>query len=210
MANEMGVVIVEDHCLLADGLCQLFERVLNWRVLARVENGLEVYRACQTHQPDLVVLDLGLPGMDGVEVIRQCRQRWPALKIVVHSACGDIRRARGALDAGALSYVLKSSRHETMLTAARLAVAGRTFVDPALMASGSTHKLEVAGADALTHRELQVLKLIAEGHRNRDVAEALSISVKTVETHRLNLMRKIDAHSVADVVNSAHRLGLIV
>lgn len=209
MTNNLGVVIVEDHCLLADGLCQLIERSLQWRVLARITNGLDVYRACQEHMPDLVVMDLGLPGMDGVEVIRQCRQRWLSLKILVYSASDNMRRMREALDAGALSFVLKSSPHQTLLTAVRLTAAGRAFIDPGLMAMSSMQTDDVPGIDMLTHRERQVLKMIAEGRRNRDIAEALSISVKTVETHRLNMMRKIDAHNVADIVNAAHRFGLL-
>ncbi len=214
-----GVLIVEDHELLADGLCRLIEDDLGWCVLARVANGLDVYRACVVHRPALVVLDLGLPGMDGVDVIRQCVQRWPELRVVVHSASDDGERARQSLEAGATAFVLKSSARETLIHAAGLAMRGERFVDPAVF--GSAH--DPTGMPLtpcpdvmdlpdklLTLRERQVLKLVAEGQRNRDIAQLLSISVKTVETHRLNMMRKLDAHNVADIVNWAHRLRMML
>lgn len=101
MTGGIGVIVVEDHELLADGLCRLLEERLGWCVLARVANGLDVYRACVIHAPTLMMLDLGLPGMDGVDVIRQCAQRWPELRIVVNSASDDSERARLSLEAGA-------------------------------------------------------------------------------------------------------------
>ncbi|WP_374627145.1 two component system response regulator [Pandoraea sp.] len=215
----IGVIVVEDHELLADGLCVLIEHDLGWRVLARVVNGLDVYRACVVHRPTLMVLDLGLPGMDGVDVIRQCAQRWPDLHIVVNSASDDSERARQSLEAGAVAFVLKSSSRETLIHACCQAMRGERFVDPAVF--GGVH--DSAGARQmpgpfaaemperlLTLRERQVLKLVAEGQRNRDIAQLLSISVKTVETHRLNMMRKLDAHNVADIVNWAHRLRMML
>ncbi|EON13710.1 MULTISPECIES: two component system response regulator [Pandoraea] len=219
MTGCIGVVVVEDHELLADGLCHLIEQDLGWCVLARVVNGLDVYRACVVHRPAVMVLDLGLPGMDGVDVIRQCAQRWPDLRIVVNSASDDSERARQSLEAGAVAFVLKSSARETLIHAACRVIRGERFVDPAVF--GGAH--DPAGLSyaprpcavemperLLTLRERQVLKLVAEGQRNRDIAQLLSISVKTVETHRLNMMRKLDAHNVADIVNWAHRLRMML
>lgn len=219
MTGCTGVIIVEDHELLADGLCRLIEDDLGWCVLARVMNGLDVYRACVVHRPALLMLDLGLPGMDGVDVIRQCVQRWPELRVVVHSASDDGERARQSLDAGASAFVLKSSSRETLLSAVGLAMRGERFVDPAVFGivhdPGGMPFTPSPGAvelpeKLLTLRERQVLKLVAEGQRNRDIAQLLSISVKTVETHRLNMMRKLDAHNVADIVNWAHRLRMML
>ncbi|MFJ2995533.1 two component system response regulator [Pandoraea sp. NPDC087047] len=219
MTGCTGVIIVEDHELLADGLCRLIEDDLGWSVLARVTNGLDVYRACVVHRPALLMLDLGLPGMDGVDVIRQCVQRWPELRVVVHSASDDGERARQSLDAGASAFVLKSSSRETLLSAVGFAMRGERFVDPAVFGivhdPGGMPFTPSPGAvelpeKLLTLRERQVLKLVAEGQRNRDIAQLLSISVKTVETHRLNMMRKLDAHNVADIVNWAHRLRMML
>ncbi|VVD79810.1 DNA-binding response regulator [Pandoraea iniqua] len=219
MTGSTGVIVVEDHELLADGMCRLVEGDLKWRVLARVENGLDVYRACQVHRPDLVMLDLGLPGMDGIDVIRQCCQRWLGLRVLVNSASNDGERARQALDAGAAAYVLKSSARDTVIHAARQVMTGRRFIDPAVfgvMRSPTQSPYSPSPCDnetperLLTLRERQVLKLVAEGQRNRDIAALLSISIKTVETHRLNMMRKLDAHNVADIVNWAHRLRMML
>ncbi|AJC16168.1 two component system response regulator [Pandoraea sputorum] len=219
MTGRTGVIVVEDHELLADGLCRLIEDELGWRVLARVVNGLDVYRACVVHRPALIVLDLGLPGMDGVDVIRQCVQRWPELRVVVHSASDDGERARQSLEAGAGAFVLKSSSRATLINAVSAVMRGDRFIDPAVFGivhdpTGMplTSKPGVAELPErlLTLRERQVLKLAAEGQRNRDIAQLLSISVKTVETHRLNMMRKLDAHNVADIVRWAHRLRMLL
>ncbi|MBN4668079.1 two component system response regulator [Pandoraea nosoerga] len=222
MTGCVGVIVVEDHELLADGLCRLVECDLGWRVLTRVANGLDVYRACQVHRPALMLLDLGLPGMDGVDVIHQCMQRWPDLRILVNSASDDSERARQSLDAGARAFVLKSSPRRTLVHAAQQVMRGHRFVDPAVFGGAletvrkphtprATRACDVETPEqSLTLRERQVLKLVAEGQRNRDIAQVLSISVKTVETHRLNMMRKLDAHNVADVVNWAHRLGMMM
>jgi two-component system secretion response regulator SsrB len=222
MTGCIGVIVVEDHELLADGLCRLVERDLGWRVLARVANGIEVYRACHVHRPAVMLLDLGLPGMDGIDVIRQCVQRWPDLRILVNSASDDSERARQSLDAGARAFVLKSSPSRTLIHAVYQVMRGHRFVDPAIFGNAlktvrAPHALRTPHAHDvetpeqwLTLRERQVLKLVAEGQRNRDIAQVLSISVKTVETHRLNMMRKLDAHNVADVVNWAHRLGMMM
>jgi two-component system secretion response regulator SsrB len=219
MTGGIGVIVVEDHELLADGLCHLIEHDLGWCVLARVVNGLDVYRACVAHQPALMVLDLGLPGMDGVDVIRQCAQRWPDLRIVVNSASDDSERARQSLVAGAVAFVLKSSSRETLTSAVYQAMRGERFVDPAVFggmqdAAGMSYAPRPCAVEMperlLTLRERQVLKLVAEGQRNRDIAQLLSISVKTVETHRLNMMRKLDAHNVADIVNWAYRMRMML
>ncbi|VVD77644.1 Oxygen regulatory protein NreC [Pandoraea eparura] len=219
MTGCIGVVVVEDHELLADGLCLLIEQDLGWRVLARVVNGLDVYRACVVHRPALMMLDLGLPGMDGVDVIRQCAQRWRDLRIVVNSASDDSERARQSLEAGAAAYVLKSSPRTTLIHASYQVIRGERFVDPAVFGGmhdpgGARHVPRPCAVEMperlLTLRERQVLKLVAEGQRNRDIAQLLSISVKTVETHRLNMMRKLDAHNVADIVNWAHRLRMML
>lgn len=219
MTGCTGVIVVEDHELLADGLCRLIEDELGWCVLARVVNGLDVYRACVVHRPALIVLDLGLPGMDGVDVIRQCVQRWPELRIVVHSASDDGERARQSLEAGARAFVLKSSSRTTLINAVSVVMRGDRFIDPAVFGivhdpTGMPLTSKPGAAELperlLTLRERQVLKLAAEGQRNRDIAQLLSISVKTVETHRLNMMRKLDAHNVADIVRWAHRLRMLL
>jgi two-component system secretion response regulator SsrB len=202
------VLIVEDHRLLADGVRLLLEQRACFQVAGVVDDGSLVYQAYLRLVPDLVLLDLGLPGMDGIDVIHQLRRRWPALRLLVFSACAGGRRCQQALEAGAMGYVLKRSSWQVLLDALSHVAAGKRYIDAAL---SGTPLLGGAGSEwpALTLRERQVLKLIAEGHRNRDIANQLSISIKTVETHRFNLMRKLDAHNAAELANWAHRLGLM-
>ncbi|KQN46443.1 two-component system response regulator [Serratia sp. Leaf50] len=203
------ILLVEDHSLLSDGITQLISAVPDYEVVGVVADGLKVYAACQQLQPDLVILDLGLPGMDGNDVIHQLKQRWPDLTIIVLTADNNEHRAKAALRAGAISYILKRSPQQTLLSALQMAAVGRSYIDPSLDEQQIIKTDQpLDGQVRLTVRERQILKLIAEGSRNRDIAECLKITVKTVETHRLNLMRKLDAHSAVELTNWAIRLGI--
>ncbi|OHX19154.1 two component system response regulator [Chromobacterium sphagni] len=207
-AAVQRVLLVEDHSLLSNGIKTLLSASTVYHVVGEVNDGLEVYSACQRLKPNLVLMDLGLPGMDGIDVIRQLRQRWPELNIIVITADGAEHRARTALESGALGYVLKKSPQQTLLAALQVTSQGRIFLDPSLNLEQVTETRNVEGPTRLTMRENQVLKLIAEGMRNRDIAENLKITIKTVETHRLNLMRKLDAHNAVELTNWAIRLGI--
>lgn len=167
----LNILIVEDHALLADGIRNLLDSQPRYRVVGAVSNGLAVYEACQRLSPDLVLLDLGLPGMDGVDVIRQLRRRWSDMRIVVVTASSEARRGSEALAAGALAYVLKQSPQQTLLAAMQHASLGKTFVDPALRLDSLVASSDMAQEPPLTLRERQILKLVAEGKRNRDIAE---------------------------------------
>lgn len=180
----------------------------DYQVVGEVTDGLEAYAACQRLTPELVLMDLGLPGMDGIDVIYQLKQRWPELIVMVLTANSNEHRARAALDAGAVAYILKKSSQQILLAALQTVTAGRTFVDPALDQQQINEKPSLDGTVSLTVRERQILKLIAQALRNRDIAENLKITIKTVETHRLNLMRKLNAHSAVALTNWAVRLGI--
>lgn len=210
-ASALRVLIVEDHALLIDGIRNLLASQPRYEVVGTVSDGLAVYEACQRLAPDMVLLDLGLPGMDGIDVIHQLRRRWEALRIVVVTASAEEHRGRAALSAGALAYVLKQSPQQVLLAALQHAALGKSYIDPALKLEtlDAAERAPIPGDTPLTLRERQVLKLVAEGRRNRDIAELLSISLKTVETHRLNLMRKLDAHNAAELSNWARRLGVL-
>ncbi|QLL16703.1 two component system response regulator [Pseudomonas chlororaphis subsp. aurantiaca] len=210
MQKKHSVLIVDDHKFLITGVSQLLSATSLYDVVEEhVCDGLQVYSVCGRIQPDIVVLDLGLPGMDGIDVIHQLKRRWPKIIVIVLTADTTEYRAIEARRAGASGYVLKKSPQHILLSALQKAVVGQVLIDPSLNQS------QVEGADlfladsrSLTTRERQTLKLISEGNRNRDISEKLYISIKTVETHRLNLMRKLNAHCVADLVNWATRLGL--
>jgi two-component system secretion response regulator SsrB len=208
MLKTYRLLIVDDHLLLRDGVKHALSTEPSYQVVGEAANGLEVYAACHALQPDIAIIDLALPGMNGIEVIRQLKRRWSEIRVVVLTADGTEARAREALDAGANGYVRKAGSKDALLVALRATIGGATFLDPALdpalvRAAGSGER------NALTGRERQILQLIAEGARNRDIAEKLAISIKTVETHRLNLMRKLNAHKAVELANCAHRLGLM-
>ena len=208
MLVKQRILIVEDHYLLICGIKNLLSAIPAYEVVGEIIDGLTVYAACQQLNPDIVLLDLGLPGMDGIDVIRQLKRRRAELIIVVLTADASEHRARDAIAAGALGYILKRSSQQTLLGGLQTAIAGQAFIDPSLNLAQVNSRPNVGGLTNLTTRERQILKLIAEGYRNRDIAEKLSITIKTVETHRLNLMRKLDAHNIADLVNWAYRLGI--
>jgi len=207
-AAPLRVLIVEDHTLLIDGLRNLLAVQPRYEIVGAISDGLAVYEACQRLKPDLVLLDLGLPGMDGIDIIHQLRRRWETLRIVVVTASTEEHRGHAAIAAGALAYVLKQSPQQVLLAALQHAALGKRYIDTALKLETLDVSDRTQGETPLTLRERQVLKLVAEGRRNREVAELLSISLKTVETHRLNLMRKLDAHNAAELSNWARRLGL--
>ncbi|WP_202864209.1 LuxR C-terminal-related transcriptional regulator [Arsenophonus endosymbiont of Aleurodicus floccissimus] len=140
--------------------------------------------------------------MSGVEAIRQLRKRWPKLMVIVLTASEEKRKARDVLDAGANGYVLKHGSKSTLIAAIKSVGRGKFFIDPNLDAAKIVVLQGVENGDIpvlTTHREKQVLKLIFDGGRNRDIAEALVIGLKTVETHRMNIMRKLDAHNVEQI-----------
>nr|EIL1981912.1 two component system response regulator [Providencia rettgeri] len=180
-----------------------------YEVIGVVCNGLQVYETCQKLNPDLVILDLGLPGMDGIDVICRLKQRWHDLNIIVLTADREEHRACSALNAGAMGYVLKNSSQQTLLSALQSVVfMNRVFIDPSLSEAQIFELTQTKEPVRLTTRERQILKLISEERRNRDIAEDLKITIKTVETHRLNLMRKLGTHSSVGLVKWAYRLGI--
>ncbi|MFM0515073.1 two component system response regulator [Paraburkholderia sp. RL17-373-BIF-A] len=203
------ILIVEDHLLVVEGICHLLSQQPRYEVVGSVSNGLHVREACQRLNPSLVLLDLSLPGMDGVDVIQQLVRRWKTLRIVVLTAATEMHRSRAAIAAGAVAYVLKQSSQQVLLAALQHAAIGKRYIDPSLCLETPDTSHRSQGETALTLRERQVLKLVAEGRRNREIAELLSISLKTVETHRLNLMRKLDAHNAAELSNWARSLGVV-
>lgn len=207
---HVKILVVDDHDLIFDGLKNCLSPYPSLELVGFVNDGLEAYEQCLKLNPDLTFMDLSLPGMSGVEAIRQLRKRWPEMMIIVLTASEEEHKAREALDAGANGYVLKNGSKSTLLAAIKSVTRGKQFIDPSLDASHIEALGQVAEGDIpmLTPREKQVLKLIFEGKRNRDIAEALLIGLKTVETHRMNIMRKLDAHNVADLMKWAHRMGI--
>lgn len=207
---NIKLVLVDDHELIINGIKSLLRPYPRYHVVGQANNGLEVYRLCSEVTPDIVILDLGLPGMDGQDVVAQLLRRWPGLRIIALTSRRGEHHAAQVLRMGALGYVLKSSDQQSLITAMQSVFVRKRYIDPALDHFRVFQLLNQTGHHplSLTVRERQVLKQIAEGVGNHTIADNLSISPKTVETHRLNIMRKLDVHKAIELVHWSRRLGL--
>ena len=209
---DCRLLIVDDHGMIREGLRALLANAPGIVVVGEAQDGHEAIALCRSLQPDVVLMDLKMPLLDGVSALTLIGRRWPKILIIALTSDVSEHNAALALEAGAVGYVLKRSRRDDLLQAITQVRAGKIFIDAGLDASqviALRNSGETASGIALTERERQVLKLVAEGSRNRDVAEILCISLKTVETHRLNVMKKLDAHNAADMTQWAYRLGLL-
>lgn len=208
--NNYKILLVDDHELIINGIINLLEPYPRFKIVAHIDDGLAVYNHCRIHEPDILVLDLGLPGINGLDLIPQLRSRWPQMSILAYTAHTEEYMAVRTLAAGALGYVLKNSRQQVLLAALQTVAVNKCYIDPALNREmiNTALSMEADNQELLTPRERQILKLIADGNTNRLIAEQLCISVKTVETHRLNIMRKLNVHKVTELLNCSRRLGL--
>ncbi|MGS0737491.1 two component system response regulator [Pseudomonas sp. GG8] len=209
---DCRLLIVDDHGMIREGLRALLANAPGIVVVGEAQDGHEAIALCRSLQPDVVLMDLKMPLLDGVSALTLIFRRWPKILIIALTSDVSEHNAALALEAGAVGYVLKRSRRDDLLQAITQVLAGKIFIDAGLDASqviALRNSGETASGITLTERERQVLKLVAEGSRNRDVAEILCISLKTVETHRLNVMKKLDAHNAADMTQWAYRLGLL-
>ena len=216
LAKTWRIMIVEDHTLLRAGLKALLLQEPDLKVVGEADNGRDAVRAMSVLAPDLVLMDLSMPGLGGIEAIIEIRRRSIETRIIVLTIHKTDEYIHAALQAGANGYVLKDATHDELRGAIRTVLSGKTYLSPDVSSRIITTYLRAADArvavrpwDTLTHREREILKLVAEGRANRHIAEYLSLSVKTVEKHRSNLMRKLDLHNVAMLTTFAIENGLL-
>lgn len=218
MAGEpkIRIAIAEDYRILREGLRALLDLEPEFEVVAEAGDGPSAVQAANRFRPDLLLLDLSMPRMNGTEVILEVKRVRPSVRILVLTVHADEGRVHAALSAGADGYLLKNAGYEEMLLAIRSVLAGRPYLSPAVSRQVIDGYLEALSArrpsrlwGLLSKRERQVLKRIAEGEKNRQIAEALGISIKTVEKHRTNLMRKLDLHNAAALTTFAIEKGLV-
>jgi DNA-binding NarL/FixJ family response regulator len=211
------IVLAEDHAILREGIRSMLESVPDLEIVGEAEDGREAVTQARELKPDIVLMDLSMPNMNGTEAIRQIKQRDPQVRVIVMTVHKSDEHVRAALEAGADAYLLKDESRRDLLAAITSVSVGGTYLSPKICAKvvsgylgrGSAQGIGVAW-DTLTDRERQVVKLVAEGRRNREIAEYLCIGMKTVEKHRANVMRKLDLHSAADLTAYAIENGLVV
>jgi DNA-binding NarL/FixJ family response regulator len=206
------VLIADDHGIVRSGLRMLIDRQLDMEVVAEATDGVGALESTQSERPDVAVLDVSMPRMTGLQAAREIRSHAPATRVLLLSMHDDAHYFVEGLDAGAAGYVLKRAADTDLIDALRTVAAGRTFLSSdaqrALMEEwldGGRTGLD----DPLTPRELEVVKLIAEAYTNRQIAETLKVSEKTVESHRANVLSKLGMRDRVELARYAVRRGLV-
>jgi DNA-binding NarL/FixJ family response regulator len=213
---RIRVLLADDHTILRQGVHALLAEEDDIEVVGEARDGLEAVELVDSLQPDLVIMDMVMPRMNGIEATREIKRRWPQVRILILSMYDDDEYVSQIIQAGAAGYVLKRVASEDLVRAIHEVNRGSSFLYPAIAAKLIDDYLRrVRGVDAgapdelLTPREREVLKLIAEGNTNQRIADLLHVSRKTVESHRANIMHKLDLHDVTDLVKYAIRRGFV-
>ena len=207
MGAGISIVLADDHTVVRRALRVLLEEEPGFEVVAEAEDSEATVRYLRGHKPEVLILDLNMPGKPSLEAIPQMREASPETKIVVLTMQKETAFARQALQLGVLGYVLKEAAGDELVRAVRKAAAGETYLQPALGARLAAEP--ESGANDLSGRETDVLRLIALGHTNAEIAEKLYISVRTVETHRAHIQQKLGVSTRAELVQSALSRGLV-
>jgi DNA-binding NarL/FixJ family response regulator len=212
--SRIRVLVADDHALLRDGLTALLRSAADIEVVGEAASGEEAIAACERVRPDLVLMDVAMPGLGGLEATLAIRRQHPAVRVLVLTQHENPEYVRRFIKAGAAGYVLKRSAGADLARAIRAVMEGGLVLDPAIARTvvdeaGSASPSGDAAYESLTSREKQVLKLVAEGRSNKEVADVLEISVKTAMTHREHLMQKLGIHNRTDLIRFAIRAGVI-
>ncbi len=206
MNQEITVLLVDDHSLVRRGFRRILEDEDGMTVVGEANNGIEAIRTAYELKPKVVVMDLSMPELDGVQATKEIVKHLPGTEVLVLSMHADDNYVRNALDAGAKGYLLKSAIDVDLVGAIRAVAEGKRYIGPGLKYVAQEQEDEI---NRLTAREKQVLQLIAQGKSNKEIAGLLELSVNTVSVHRANLMEKMNIHRTAELVLFAIRKGLV-
>ena len=208
------ILIADDHQILRQGLRTLLEKEPDLEVVAEADNGRSTVRLARESHPEVIIMDVAMPDMNGIEATRQIISEMPKVKVIALSMYADRRFVANMLKAGASGYLLKDCASEELVRAIRVVMAHKTFLSPGVADIVVKDYVQAPlGREAsvfsiLSNREREVLQLMAEGRSTNQIAECLHVSVKTVETHRQQMMQKLKMHSVAELTKYAIREGL--
>jgi DNA-binding NarL/FixJ family response regulator len=212
--SPIRIVLADDHALIRAGLRALLHSLDGVQVVAEASGGHEALESVQSHHPDVILMDIAMPGLNGLEAVARMAKESPSVRIIILSMYANEEYVRQALMAGAVGYVLKGAEPAELELAIKAVMRGETYLTPAVSKQVVQDYLMQAEAkpsplQELTPRQREVLQLIAEGHSTKSIAQKLDLSVKTVETHRAELMNRLGIHDVAGLVRYAIRIGLI-
>jgi DNA-binding NarL/FixJ family response regulator len=215
--KQLRILIADDHGLVRRGALAILRSRRGWRVVGEAANGREAVEKARELKPDVAVVDISMPELDGVEVARQIRQTVPDTKVLVLSMHESDQMVRRALAAGACGYLLKSDLTDCLAKAVKAVSEGKQFLTPKVseivvegfLNSGNQHQQDGRAGLRITPRELEIVRLLAEGKVNKEIAALLGITVRTVETHRAKVMLKLGLHSLAELIHYALRHGII-
>ncbi len=216
MSQKVRIVIAEDHTILREGLRSLLSSNPNFEIVGEAEDGREAIRCAEKFKPDLILTDLSMPRMNGMEAIKEIKRESPATKVLVLTVHKAEEYILATFRAGADGYILKDSTHSELVMAVKKVLNGKHYISPEISEKVIVGYLEGKKSlksrtswETLTQREREILKLIAEGYKNKEIADDLCISVKTVEKHRANLMEKLDLHNIQALTTFAIERGLV-
>jgi DNA-binding NarL/FixJ family response regulator len=213
---KLRILLGDDHTLVRHGLRKILEEQREWEIVSEVGDGREAVRQALALLPDIAILDIGMPLLNGIDATSQIVRRNPAVRVLILSMHVDEAYVARALEAGAAGYMLKDSADTDLIDGVTAVAGGKSFFSPTVASMMLTdYRRRVAGKtvvdryELLSEREREIFQLVAEGHSNKEVADLLSISPTTVETHRAHILQKLDVHNTAELVLYAVRRGVI-
>jgi DNA-binding NarL/FixJ family response regulator len=216
--TPIKVLLVDDHTIFRQGLKRLLDEEPRFKVIAEATDGRDALDMVKEHRPNVVLMDLTMPGLSGLEATRRVRKAYPDCSILILSVHGDEEYVARAFESGACGYILKDVRASDLFAAIEAAAEGRRYLSPVIsdLIVNEYLKLRKDRSESespfqvLTEREREILRLLTEGKSSKGIATELNVSPKTIETHRANIMRKLDIHNIADLVRYAISRGIVV
>jgi two-component system NarL family response regulator len=211
---SIRILLADDHQIMRDGLRAILAAEPGFQIVGEAENGRDAAAIARTLVPDVVIMDIGMPDLNGVEATRQIKADNPVVKVIALSMYADRGYVLGILEAGASGYVLKTGAYDELQRAVKAVIQGKTYLSPdvtQMVVDAQVRGPAQDGASPQTRlgpREREIVQLLAEGHTSPEIARRMHISTRTVETHRRNIMKKLDLHSVAELTKYAIREGL--